>query len=390
MPTQPQPPAASLSPCEYRTGKTLGQGSYATVKEATHIKDGQKYACKIISKKLMQGKEYMILNEIDILKKVSKGHHNIVTLWDLYLVMDLCTGGELFDRICELGCFYEQNAAQVVRTVTDAVAYLHEHNIVHRDIKAENLLFRSKDSDELVLADFGLSKIMGESNFEALKTMCGTPGYMAPEVIRKSGHGRPVDLWSIGVLTYFLLCGYTPFDAPSHHEEVAKILSNNFSFTPTEYWADVSEDAKDFIRKLFVVDPHGRLTARQALEHPWLASLPPMIGRNGIVAPDSAVTELDVPVNTVLPAGEHSPENGTNLAPKLMNAKSRFRKVVDAVLFANRISLASQDNLHERASTTSNTSATPATATTSTNGLPEHLHPTEDQVVNGVLMVVAR
>lgn len=391
-----QGPPPSLAPCDYKTGKTLGQGSYAIVKEATNIKDGKKYACKIISKKLMQGKEYMILNEIEILKKMSKGHHNIVTLWDyfetpnnLYLVMDLCTGGELFDRICDLGCFYENNAAHVIRTVTDAVSYLHEHNIVHRDIKAENLLFRSNDSDELVLADFGLSKLLGQSNFEALKTMCGTPGYMAPEVILKTGHGKAVDMWSVGVLTYFLLCGYTPFDAPSHGEEVQKILNNTFSFAPEEYWAGVSEQATDFIQKLLVIDPHARMTAKQALKHPWLTTLPPMTGRNGIVQEaldDVEVNDISIANNMVLPSTNQPEPDAPNLVPRLMNARKRFRKVVGAVLFARRISHASQENL---AATHMTEDSHHANAMSKAQPI-QSLHPKEDPMVNGQLFVLAR
>ena len=128
----------------------------------------------------MAGKEHLILNEIDILKKVSKGHPNIVTLHDyfetpnnLYLVMDLCTGGELFDRICERGSFYEEDAALIVRTLVDAVAYLHSQNIVHRDIKPENLLLRSKDSFEIVIADFGLSKFINSEKLDLLRTTVG-------------------------------------------------------------------------------------------------------------------------------------------------------------------------------------------------------------------------
>ncbi|KAI8903459.1 putative calmodulin-dependent protein kinase type 1 [Powellomyces hirtus] len=271
--------APSLAPCEYKTGRTLGQGSYAVVKEAVKISTGEKFAVKVISKKLMHGREHMILNEIDVLKKLSKGHPNIVTLWDyfetpnnLYLVIDLCTGGELFDRICDKGSFYEGDAADIIRIVLDAVGYLHDHQIVHRDIKPENLLFKTKESlKDLVIADFGLSRIVDEDKFEGLMTTCGTPGYMAPEVIEKKGHGKAVDLWSIGVLTYFLLCGYTPFDydAATQADEISNILHGRFSFAP-EYWGDVSDLAKDFISKLLRVDPHDRMTVHQALAHPWM------------------------------------------------------------------------------------------------------------------------
>jgi calcium/calmodulin-dependent protein kinase I len=175
-----------LAACEYKTGKTLGQGSYATVKEAVKISTGEKYAVKMISKKHMKGKEDMILNEIEILKKISKGHPNVVTLHDyfetpnnLYLVMDLCTGGELFDRICQVGYFYERDAANIIRTTLDAVSYLHKLDVVHRDIKPENLLFKTADKiSELMIADYGLSKLVGAGNVDGyLKTTCGTPGY---------------------------------------------------------------------------------------------------------------------------------------------------------------------------------------------------------------------
>ncbi|KAJ3097171.1 hypothetical protein HDU96_000489 [Phlyctochytrium bullatum] len=311
--------------CEYKTGKTLGQGSYATVKEAIQIRSGERFAVKVISKKLMQGREHMILNEIEILKKVSKGHKNIVTLHDL------CTGGELFDRICEKGSFYEEDAAEIVRTVVDAVAYLHDQNIVHRDIKPENLLFRSKDSlSELVIADFGLSKIMDPETYDGLMTTCGTPGYMAPEVIRKSGHGRAVDLWSIGVLSYFLLCGYTPFDSTSSADELQRILTGSYSFEPTEYWQEVSETAKNFIRSLLIVDATGRLTAKQALAHPWLAQLDPMPTADG--QQPTRVRTVDL-----LP----------NVKAKF-DAKRAFKKAIGVVKAINKLAHSpnvSQENL---------------------------------------------
>ncbi|KWU43178.1 Ca2+ calmodulin-dependent protein kinase [Rhodotorula sp. JG-1b] len=280
--------AATTVPCQYKTGRTLGQGTYAVVKECVHIKTGKYYACKVINKRLMAGREHMIRNEISVLKSISQGHKNIVTLWvtpqtqnNLYLVTDLCQGGELFDRICAKSYFLEEDAAKLVRTVMSAVEYLHSHGIVHRDIKPENLLYRSKDEDsDLLLADFGLSKVMDEQQFSALTTTCGTPGYMAPEIFKKTGHGKFADvqvhdLSAMGVVTYFLLCGYTPFDRENQVDEVQAICNGDYAFEPAEYWMGVSETARDFINRCLVIDQTKRMTASEALAHPWLAQRVP-------------------------------------------------------------------------------------------------------------------
>jgi len=273
-----RPQQAQIQPCRYKTGKTLGAGSYSVVKECVHIDTGRYYAAKVINKRLMAGREHMVRNEIAVLKKVSMGHQNILTLVDyfetmnnLYLVTDLALGGELFDRICRKGSYYESDAADLIRATLSAVAYLHDHGIVHRDLKPENLLFRTpEDNAELLIADFGLSRIMDEEQFHVLTTTCGTPGYMAPEIFKKTGHGKPVDIWAIGVITYFLLCGYTPFDRDSNLEEMQAILVADYSFTPLEYWRGVSQTARDFIRRCLTTDPHARMTAHNALDHPWV------------------------------------------------------------------------------------------------------------------------
>ncbi|MCO5583297.1 hypothetical protein L7F22_037207 [Adiantum nelumboides] len=306
-------------PCAYKVGKTLGQGTYAVVKEAVHIKTGEYYACKVISKKLMEGREHMVRNEIAALKKVSQGHRSIVTLVDyfetmnnLYLVTDLCVGGELFDRICERGSYYEQDAAHIVKTITSAVAYLHGQGIVHRDLKPENLLFRDKSEDsDLLIADFGLSRVVDDEKMTVLSTTCGTPGYMAPEIFKKSGHGKPVDMWATGVITYFLLCGYTPFDRDTTMEEMQAIINADYSFEPAVYWQGVSQEARDFINKLLTIDPKARMTAQQALEHPWLST-------------------------------KASVEGGDqrDLLPDIksaFNAKRTFRKAVNGIRMINRL-----------------------------------------------------
>ncbi|MCJ1457609.1 hypothetical protein MMC28_007977 [Mycoblastus sanguinarius] len=267
-----------IQPCRYKTGKTLGAGSYSVVKECVHIDTGRYYAAKVINKRMMQGREHMVRNEIAVLKRVSMGHQNILTLVDyfetmnnLYLVTDLALGGELFDRICRKGSYYESDAADLIRATLSAVAYLHDHGIVHRDLKPENLLFRTpEDNADLLIADFGLSRIMDEEAFHVLTTTCGTPGYMAPEIFKKTGHGKPVDVWAIGVITYFLLCGYTPFDRDSNLEEMQAILIADYSFTPLEYWRSVSLSAREFIKRCLTIDPQKRMTAHEALSHPFV------------------------------------------------------------------------------------------------------------------------
>ncbi|KAL7273353.1 Calcium/calmodulin-dependent protein kinase type I [Rhizina undulata] len=312
--TDPAAPAKpQVQPCRYKTGKTLGAGSYSVVKECVHIDTGRYYAAKVINKRLMVGREHMVRNEIAVLKRVSMGHQNILTLVDyfetmnnqrldrlfvrntVYLVTDLALGGELFDRICRKGSYYESDASDLIRATLSAVAYLHDHGIhndpaqekleqehtltikkfrsrVLSDLKPENLLFRTaEDNADLLIADFGLSRIMDEEQFHVLTTTCGTPGYMAPEIFKKTGHGKAVDVWAIGVITYFLLCGYTPFDRDSNFEEMQAILEADYKFEPKDYWDDVSETARDFIRKCLTVDPKERLTSHQALDHPFLS-----------------------------------------------------------------------------------------------------------------------
>ncbi|CDS12016.1 hypothetical protein LRAMOSA04212 [Lichtheimia ramosa] len=266
-------------PCKYKTGKVLGNGTYATVKEALHIETNKFYACKIINKKLMEGREHMIRNEINILRKISQGHKNILSLVDyfetlnnLYLVTELAMGGELFDRIWQKGSYFERDAAHIVRTVCDAVTYLHDNGIVHRDLKPENLLFRTPDEDsDLLIADFGLSRIIDTDKFHVLTTTCGTPGYMAPEIFKKTGHGKPVDMWAIGVISYFLLCGYTPFERENNVDEMNAIMHADYTFDE-QYWSTISDEAKDFVSRCLTIDPAKRMTAREALEHPWLTA----------------------------------------------------------------------------------------------------------------------
>ncbi|KAH2113714.1 hypothetical protein KXW65_003520 [Aspergillus fumigatus] len=256
----------------YRFGRTLGAGTYGIVREAES--SGGKVAIKIILKKNVRGNERMVYDELEMLQALD--HPNIVHFVDwfeskdkFYIVTQLATGGELFDRICEYGKFTEKDASQTIRQVLDAVNYLHERNIVHRDLKPENLLYLTRDpKSPLVLADFGIAKML-ENPTEVLTTMAGSFGYAAPEVMLKQGHGKAVDLWSLGVITYTLLCGYSPFRSESLSDLIEECRAARIVFHE-RYWRDVSKDAKDFILSLLQPDPAKRPTSQDALKHPWL------------------------------------------------------------------------------------------------------------------------
>ncbi|KAL7275846.1 Calcium/calmodulin-dependent protein kinase type I [Rhizina undulata] len=279
-----------IFPCRYKIGQVLGQGSYSIVKECIHIDTGRYYAAKVIKKSLIKNREDMVRSEIEALKKISLGHQNLLTLADyfetfdsIYLVMELAVGGELFHRICHKGSYPEDDVAQIIRSTMSAVAFLHDNGIVHRDLKPENLLFRTSDENaNIVIVDFGLSAFIGDDP-HALDMRCGTEGYMAPEILMNRGYGKPVDIWAIGVITYFLLCGNCPFDRKPTIEAKLAILEANYKFEPVSYWANVSETARGFIRRCLVVDPKKRLTAHQALDHYFLREHVP--GESGNTLP---------------------------------------------------------------------------------------------------------
>jgi len=257
----------------YELKDLLGTGAFSQVRLAeSKSESGKLYAVKIIDKTALKGKEDSLENEIKVLRRLK--HPNIVQLLEtyedkskVYLVMELVTGGELFDRIVEKGSYTEKDAADLIRQVLEAVDYMHEQGVVHRDLKPENLLYYCPDEDsKIMISDFGLSK-MEDSGIMA--TACGTPGYVAPEVLAQKPYGKAVDVWSIGVISYILLCGYPPFYDESDSYLFAQILKGEFEFD-SPYWDDISDSAKDFIRRLMCVDVNKRYTCREALQHPWI------------------------------------------------------------------------------------------------------------------------
>ncbi|XP_071871208.1 calcium/calmodulin-dependent protein kinase I isoform X2 [Bombus fervidus] len=259
---------------KYILKELLGTGAFSEVRLAeSKEKPGQMFAVKIIDKKALKGKEDSLENEIRVLRRLT--HPNIVQLLEtfedkhkVYLVMELVTGGELFDRIVEKGSYTEKDASGLIRQVLEAVDYMHDQGVVHRDLKPENLLYYNPDEDsKIMISDFGLSK-MEDSGIMA--TACGTPGYVAPEVLAQKPYGKAVDVWSIGVISYILLCGYPPFYDENDANLFAQILKGEFEFD-SPYWDDISESAKDFIHKLMCVNVEERFSCKQALAHPWIS-----------------------------------------------------------------------------------------------------------------------
>jgi calcium/calmodulin-dependent protein kinase I len=254
------------------TDKILGVGNFSVVKLGTNRETGQSCAIKVVDKTGVKNKPDMLTNEVGILLKVD--HPNIIKLLDLfdtpnvlYLVMELVTGGELFDKIVEREQYSENDAQIVMKQLFRAIEYLHnEAGIVHRDLKPENLLLATDDDDAPIkIADFGLSKIYSE---EMMSTACGTPGYVAPEILKCEGYDKEVDLWSAGVIMYIILCGYPPFYDENDAVLFENIMDGRFEFH-SPYWDNICEEAKDLIKKLLVVDPRKRLTATEALKHHW-------------------------------------------------------------------------------------------------------------------------
>ncbi|XP_062871320.1 calcium/calmodulin-dependent protein kinase IGb [Trichomycterus rosablanca] len=250
--------------------EVLGSGAFSEVYMVKERKTGNLFAMKCVKKK--SKRDVILENEIEVLRRIK--HDNVVGLEDFYesqtqyyLVMQLVSGGELFDRILNRGVYSEMDASLVIRQVLEGVNYLHKNGIVHRDLKPENLLYYSADEkSKIMISDFGLSKI--EEN-GIMSTACGTPGYVAPEVLAQKPYSKAVDCWSIGVITYILLCGYPPFYEESETRLFSKIIKAQYEFD-SPFWDDISESAKDFIRNMMQKNPNLRYTTEQALRHPWI------------------------------------------------------------------------------------------------------------------------
>uniref|UniRef100_A0A8C0C572 Serine/threonine-protein kinase DCLK2 n=1 Tax=Balaenoptera musculus TaxID=9771 RepID=A0A8C0C572_BALMU len=260
---------------KYKIGKVIGDGNFAVVKECMDRSTGKEFALKIIDKAKCCGKEHLIENEVSILRRVK--HPNIImlveemeTATELFLVMELVKGGDLFDAITSSTKYTERDGSAMVYNLANALRYLHALSIVHRDIKPENLLVCEypDGTKSLKLGDFGLATVVEGP----LYTVCGTPTYVAPEIIAETGYGLKVDIWAAGVITYILLCGFPPFRSENNLQEdlFDQILAGKLEF-PAPYWDNITDSAKELISQMLQVNVEARCTAGQILSHPWVS-----------------------------------------------------------------------------------------------------------------------
>uniref|UniRef100_A0A8C7XGD7 calcium/calmodulin-dependent protein kinase n=1 Tax=Oryzias sinensis TaxID=183150 RepID=A0A8C7XGD7_9TELE len=261
---------------EYQLYEELGKGAFSVVRRCVKVVTGQEYAAKIINTKKLSARDHQKLDREARICRLLK-HPNIVRLHDSiseeahhYLIFDLVTGGELFEDIVAREYYSEADASHCIQQILEAVLHCHQMGVVHRDLKPENLLLASKSKGAAVkLADFGLA-IEVEGDQQAWFGFAGTPGYLSPEVLRKDPYGKAVDLWACGVILYILLVGYPPFWDEDQHRLYQQIKAGAYDF-PSPEWDTVTPEAKDLINKMLTINPAKRITAAEALKHPWIS-----------------------------------------------------------------------------------------------------------------------
>ncbi|XP_067340585.1 calcium/calmodulin-dependent protein kinase type II subunit beta isoform X3 [Channa argus] len=260
---------------EYQLYEELGKGAFSVVRRCVKLCTAQEYAAKIINTKKLSARDHQKLEREARICRLLK-HPNIVRLHDSiseegfhYLLFDLVTGGELFEDIVAREYYSEADASHCIHQILDSVSYTHQHDIVHRDLKPENLLLASKCKNAAVkLADFGLAiEVQGDQ--QAWFGFAGTPGYLSPEVLRKEAYGKPVDIWACGVILYILLVGYPPFWDEDQHKLYQQIKAGAYDF-PSPEWDTVTPEAKNLINQMLTINPAKRITAQEALKHPWV------------------------------------------------------------------------------------------------------------------------
>ena len=364
----------------WKVGKELGQGAFGKVMLVTRESDGQQAAVKIVKKPTQESKMKVVKMEEKILKSVS--HPSIVACFDvfeteknMYFIMELMSGGELFDRIVKIGSFTEKMAKELTVKMLTALQYMHEQGVCHRDLKPENMLLTSDAADaEVKITDFGLAKMIDEQT-TIMKTACGTPGYVAPEVITQGGtYGFGVDVWSYGVILYILLCGFPPFYGDNDAQMMKAIKAGKYEFLKP-FWDPISAEAKDFVTKMLVVDATQRATIPELLKHPWIKDA---------VAQNEAATATGRRRSIFTPDATDAAD--VNLAKfdeypiqetaKKLNGQARLRKSGLAVILSNRLSgLGGSTTSTPATKSASPESEEATTATTTTTGSPAGAEP---------------
>ena len=295
---------------KYQLKGVLGNGNYSVVRRGVDQDTNENVAVKVIDRrKLTKDDELSLKIEVQVLGKLN--HQNIIKMYgwyaegkQYYIVTELMNGGELFDRIVKKEFYSEVDAQKVVKTLATVIKFIHDQGIVHRDLKPENILL-TDDTDHatIKIADFGFARPVAAG----LTTACGTPGYVAPEIINGRPYGKSVDVWSLGVITYILLCGYPPFYHTNQTQLFKAIREGKFAFD-SPYWDPISDSAKDLISKCLTVDVHKRLDIDGVLAHPWIAK-------------------------------EAETKNITNVLGELkkFNARRKLRAAIKAAIAANRL-----------------------------------------------------
>lgn len=308
---------------DYKLGRMLGRGAFAEVRLGTKLTNKEVRAVKVVDVKALSSTDVDALDlEIKTMRRLD--HHNIVKLYEIYsyadkfvMVLELCKGGELFDRIVSKEHYSEREARITFAQMVEAIGHCHSKGVVHRDLKPENLLYQDKpgtpNAEVVKLADFGLASLL--QNQQALNTACGTPGYVSPEILTASktgGYGSECDLWSLGVILFILLCGYPPFYDENNNNAVIfkQIKTGTYAFADP-YWTNVSEEAKSLIRRLLTVDPTKRIKCEEVFEHPWMKK-------------DDEATNLHLPYFTD--------------TLKKYNLRRKFKGVIHTMIVAKRLS----------------------------------------------------
>uniref|UniRef100_A0A7N0UYL2 non-specific serine/threonine protein kinase n=1 Tax=Kalanchoe fedtschenkoi TaxID=63787 RepID=A0A7N0UYL2_KALFE len=259
----------------YELGRKLGQGQFGTTVLCVEKATGKEFACKTIAKRKLTTEEDVedVRREIQIMHHLA-GHPNVISIVEayedaiaVYVVMELCAGGELFDRIIQRGHYTERKAAMLARVIVGVVEACHSLGVMHRDLKPENFLFVNHEEESpLKTIDFGLSVFFKPG--EQFTDVVGSPYYVAPEVLRKL-YGPECDVWSAGVIIYILLCGVPPFWDETEQGIFEQVLKGELDFV-SEPWPSISDGAKDLVKRMLVRDPKKRLTAHEVLCHPWI------------------------------------------------------------------------------------------------------------------------